>query len=184
MRVSITLLQYDHGLIRQVIDVLGEAVKRRTAEKHLEEMKEIVGFMDRFMDGFHHRKEENFLFASAVKAGTLTETDRSDLVADHAEARRLVNSLHDALIVKDYGRFYMDGRKIVDHMTAHIRTEEDMVFPKIEEGLSSEEDMAISKRFEEFQAEKFSEDLYPITERFANWVQDNVLGPGYFEDVR
>jgi hemerythrin-like domain-containing protein len=184
MRVSITLLQYDHGLIRQVIDVLGEAVKQRTVEKYLEEMKEIVGFMEKFMDGFHHRKEELFLFPAAVKAGYISEADRDDLVSDHDEARRLVASMHAALLIKDFTSFYRDGKKMADHMLSHIREEEDTIFPKIEERMSPEEDMVINKQFEDFLSQRFSEDLYPATESFANWVQDKVLGPGYFEYLR
>ncbi|MCE5296781.1 MAG: hemerythrin domain-containing protein [Euryarchaeota archaeon] len=184
MRVSITLLQYDHGLIRQVVDVLGEAAKQRMVEKHLEEMKEIVGFMEKFIDGFHHTKEERFVFPAALRSGSLSNADYDDLIADHNEARRLIASMRSALKAKDYASFSIDGKKMADHMLAHIREEENDIFPKIEEGLSTEEDMVINRQFETFLEENFSEDLYPATETFANWVQDNVLGPGYFEYLR
>ena len=46
MRVSVTLLQYEHGIIRQVIDVLGEMVKHNSIKKHQAQMKHIVKFLD------------------------------------------------------------------------------------------------------------------------------------------
>ena len=87
MMVSITLLQYDHGLVRQVIDVLGAVVKDRSAQKHMEDVKDMALFLDRFIDQMHHAKEERFLFPKAVELKAMKQQDMDELVADHAAVR-------------------------------------------------------------------------------------------------
>lgn len=178
------MLQYDHGLIRQVVDVLGEASKQRTVNKHVEEMEEIVGFLDRFMDGFHHMKEERFVFPVAVENGSLKKEDLEELVAEHEEARTMIASLREAFSSRNYDKLCLEGRRMADHMQAHVRKEEDIVFPRIEDRLSPEQDGYLNSMFEDFMTANFPADLYPRTESFANWVQDRVLGPGYFEYLR
>ncbi|MEM0449937.1 MAG: hypothetical protein QW520_08980, partial [Methanomassiliicoccales archaeon] len=62
MRGSITLLQYEHGIIRQVIDVLGEMVKKDNLKKYTDQTVKIVDFLDVYISKYHHKKEERFLF--------------------------------------------------------------------------------------------------------------------------
>jgi hemerythrin-like domain-containing protein len=58
MRISVTLLSYEHGVIRQVLDVLAEIVRTSSIDKHFDHVVEIVDFLDSYMDKFHHKKEE------------------------------------------------------------------------------------------------------------------------------
>jgi hemerythrin-like domain-containing protein len=175
------MLQYDHGLIRQVIDVLGELCKRSLVERYQEDAKEIVGFLDKFMDKFHHAKEEKFLFPAAVRNKVMTQEGMNHLLKEHEEARAYVRTLEDALKKGKMPQFYEAGKKLVEHMTHHIKEEENEFFPKIEEGLDGDEDMRVYKEFENFTNKMFTEDVYKATESFAQTIQDDVLGPSYFE---
>lgn len=183
MRVSVTLLQYEHGLVRQVTDVLGAVVKHRWAQRYLSDVKEIVGFQERFTDKLHHYKEENFVFPAAVEEGSITAEEMRDLIADHDHARLLIRSMADSLRHEDLERFYQDALEFVERMQGHIRKEEESYFPRIEDKMSTDTDTAIYKRFEDYTLKNFPTDVYQITESFANRVQDAILGPGYFELV-
>ena len=184
MRISITLLQYDHGLIRQVVDVLGVVVKNRNADRHLEDVKEIVGFCERFMDRLHHRKEERFLFPTAVLSGTMKQEEMDALLVDHEHAHQHIMRMMTELRQGDLEAFYSTAHELVSMMQAHIRREEDEVFPRIEEGMDPETDSMVYKRFEDMIMKEFPPDFYQTTESFANRIQDDILGPGYFEHLR
>jgi hemerythrin-like domain-containing protein len=83
---------------------------------------------------------------------------------------------------------YSDGslsavsKVLVDSMIRHIRHEEDVVYPKIEEALSMDDDMKLIKRYERFNAD-FGPDFARLGEEFAVKVQDEVLGPGFFTGI-
>jgi hemerythrin-like domain-containing protein len=175
------MLQYDHGLIRQVIDVLGEMCKRRLVERYMVDAKEIVGFLDRFMDKFHHAKEEKFMFPAAVRNNVMKQEGMDHLLKEHGEARAYIRSMEDALKKGKMPVFYDSAKKLVEHMTHHIKEEENEFFPKIEDGMDGDEDMRVYKEFEAFTNKMFTEDVYKATESFAQTIQDDILGPSYFE---
>lgn len=183
MRVSVTLLQYEHGLIRQVTDILGAVVKHRLAQKHLGDVMEIVTFQERFTDKLHHHKEENFVFPAAVEEGGITAEEMKELIKDHDQARSSIRSMADSLRNEDLEKFYIDASEFVERMKVHIRKEEDSFFLRIEDKMSSDTDTAIYKRFEDYTMKNFPTDVYQITETFANRVQDVILGPGFFEQM-
>lgn len=181
MRVSVTLLQYDHGLIRQVVEILAHVIKDKMAEKHLESVKEMVGFQDRFTDALHHRKEEKFLFPAALENGSLSREDYDHLFSDHENARRHIKAMGDHLRGRDMDLFYRSAGEYVEMMLHHIHHEEDEFFPKIEESITEDQDAMIFKQFGDYMERNFPADVYPVAESFANRVQDEILGPGYFE---
>lgn len=183
MRVSVTLLQYDHGLIRQVVEILAHVIKDKSADKHMDAVKEMVSFQDRFTDALHHRKEEKFLFPAALQNGSLTREDYDHLFSDHENARRRIKAMAEGLRGNDLEMFYKDASEYVEGMLHHIHHEEEVFFPKIEGSLSEDQDAAIFKQFGDFLESNFPPDVYPVEEAFANRVQDEIMGPGYFEQA-
>jgi hemerythrin-like domain-containing protein len=182
MKVSITLLSYDHGILRQVLDVYKDIVEKRSIEKNRQIATEGVDFLLMFMDHFHHGKEERFLFPAAICADPEHTDDLNQLFEDHRTARMLVEGMLSSVRPGgDDDEFYENAGKLVEHMTAHIRKEEDVVFPGIEAKMADEEDMRIYKHFEDFIMNNFREDIYPSAEAFGARFQDAVLGKGFFE---
>jgi hemerythrin-like domain-containing protein len=185
MRVSVTLLQYEHGIIRQVIDVLGEMVKRNSMKKHQNHMNHLVRFLDDYLDKYHHGKEEKLLFPMAIKRSKELTSEVARLVSEHADARVNITKMK-AMIATESA--YADGslaavsKALVDSMVRHIRHEEDVVYPKIEEALSLDDDLKLIKKYERFNAE-FSPDFARLGEEFGVKLQDDVLGPGYFSGI-
>ena len=183
MRISVTLLQYDHGIVRQVLDVIGEIVRTHRTSKHLTDMKEMTDFLEQFLDRFHHAKEERFLFPAALEeCPKMTETiDR--LVEEHRQARRMIVMTLDAIASGDVGMVEERSRQLVEHMTRHIIEEENHVFPAIENDLREETDERLREKYDLFTEEGFGPSYYQAAEAFANDIQDRVLGAGFFKGI-
>ncbi len=185
MRVSVTLLQYEHGIIRQVIDVLGEMVKHNSMKKHQAHMKHIVKFLDEYLDRYHHGKEEKLLFPMAAKRSKELVPEIARLVSEHADARVEIAKMKTMIATESA---YADGslaaisKQLVDSMIRHIRHEEDVVYPKIEDALSLDDDLKLIKRYEVFNAD-FGPDFARLGEEFGVRLQDDVLGPGFFSGI-
>jgi hemerythrin-like domain-containing protein len=186
MRVSVTLLQYEHGVIRQVIDVFGEIMKHDTLDKHRKQAAKIVEFLDSYMDAFHHGKEEKFMFPAAVRAVQGMGPTVEMLVGEHKEARALLADLKEQCGAKipDKRRFIKTATRLVEHVTSHIKKEENEVFPRIEEVLSNDEDTVVMMQFMSFGTTKFPPEFGRAAEDFSMKVQDEVLGPGYWQGIR
>jgi len=185
MRVSVTLLQYEHGIIRQVIDVLGEMVKHNSMKKHQNQMKHIVKFLDEYVDKYHHGKEEKLLFPISAKRSKELVPEIARLVSEHEAARANIAKLKTIIAID---AAYTDGslgivsKEIVDNMIRHIRHEENVVYPKIEDVLSLEDDMKLIAKYERFNID-FGPDFARLGEDFAVKLQDDVLGPGFFTGI-
>jgi len=185
MRVTVALLSYEHGVIRQVTDVLGEVVKRQATGRHRDRVVEIVGFLDSYMDKLHHKKEERFMFPFASEASEALEAEVRRLLTDHRKARRIIGSLELEVERPAFNEQVFDKQALllVKHIQTHVQHEENSVFPRIEELLSLEQDEAIYRKFEEFTLKKFGPDFHRQNEDFSFKVQEEVLGPGHYEGI-
>ena len=183
MRISVTLLQYEHGIVRQVLDVVGELLRSHRADRHPVEFREALAFLEQFLDRFHHAKEERFLFkAAAVECPKVAET-LSRLKKEHAQARRMMRNALKALDEGDLPKAEKEARKLVEHMTVHISEEENLVFPHIENCLQLETDAKVHVQYEKFMGKEFGKDYYQVAEAFANDIQERLLGPGFFKGI-
>jgi hemerythrin-like domain-containing protein len=186
MRASVALLSYEHGVIRQVLDVLGEVLKANSTEKYMDQVIQIVDFLDYYMDKFHHKKEERFVFPVATRSAPALKPEIDRLVADHRRARRLLRTMIDETRregVKDLARLSKSSQALVEHVTSHIQKEESSIFPAIEEAISIEDDIEVYDKCMEFTRERFGEDFHQKNEKFSFRVQDEVLGPGHYGGV-
>lgn len=180
------LLSYEHGVIRQVLDVLREILKGNSTEKYKDQVVEIVDFLDSYMDRFHHKKEERFVFPTAMKSAPALRPEIDRLIADHRRARRLLRTMLDETRhkgVKDLTRLSKSSRALVEDVTNHIQKEESSVFPRIEDAISIEDDTEVYEECKEFTRDRFGEDFHQVNEKFSFRVQDEVLGPGHYGGI-
>lgn len=178
MGIALTILSYDHGFIQQVIDVLGEAAKRRIADGQRTGILEIVEFLERFMDRFHHKKEEKYLFPVVARSSPSLIPEIEGLISDHRRSRELLKAMVSELREgRSTDNLYELSRMLAEHMTAHIKKEEEIVFPRIGKDLTPEDDKRINQEFNKFTIGIF----YKFFEEAANRIQDTLLGPGFYE---
>jgi hemerythrin-like domain-containing protein len=186
MRVSITLLQYDHGVIRQVLDCLREIFENNVLEEYERVAVDIHDFLLEFMDRFHHRKEENFIFPSVSKKSDETAGISDSLIRDHEKARRFLAKMKETISdrsISDKSSFIEAGKNLVRHVADHIKEEEERAFPIFEEIISVEEDIDIYTECEKFVLAEFDADFMRRNEDRAFEIENEVLGPGYYEGI-
>ncbi len=183
MKVTTTLLSYDHGLLRQVLDVVAEMAKKGTASKYQDLLPSIVDFFNRFMDQYHHGKEERFIFPFALHESQDWEGEIDKLISEHRQAKSIVDEMAKALASKDLKAFSDAGLRLAKHMQSHIAEEEDKVFPKLEDLMEPDEDMQLFEQINSYSNQKYGADFSKKSEEYANNLQDKILGPGYFTGI-
>jgi hemerythrin-like domain-containing protein len=187
MRGTITLLQYEHGIIRQVTDVLGEMVRRETLAKHQRQVAKIASFMESYVTKMHHQVEERFLFKTAMSMSSDLAKGARALMDDHAKVNGLISRLKQLSSRKqafEDGTLAFVAKELVEDMTQHIHHEEDVYYPKVEEALSMEKDGELLAAIDDFTKAKFDREFMRTSEDLAIKLQDEVLGPGYYQGVR
>lgn len=133
MRNGVDSLRAEHETILAVVDRV-EAAARSAVNERLprEYVRATLDFIDVYIDGNHHSKEERVLFV-AMEADPFLAGLAGALIADHDEGRRLVAEVERALL---------DDRPTVAHLLAyaafirdHIRRENEMIFDAVESAL-------------------------------------------------
>ncbi len=179
MRISVTLLQYEHGILRQVLDVLAEVIKEDRAAAKRDDVKELLDFLYEFVDRFHHAKEEEFFFSVVLEQFPRFKEEVDGIYDDHVQARGMLEDAIKALDENDWTAMAESCRALVRHMTAHVELEEDYIFPPVDDSLPLEMDERINNGYQGF-LRRFGDDYYQKAEVFSNEIQDRLLGPGFF----
>jgi hemerythrin-like domain-containing protein len=178
MRIMITLLSYDHGILRQVLDVVSDMATNGTLDQHRDIMPEVSQFFVDFMDRYHHGREEKFVFPAAAGSPERIRAMVPELIDDHRKARAFADAIVENVSAWDTGPLAQNISDLAAHMTKHIREEEDIVFPGMEEAFEGDKDLDMFERSQEFVKEEFGEDFSKKAEDFANRLQDKVWGEG------
>lgn len=189
MNAAIMILQYEHGVIRQVTDVLDAVLQKSDIGGNHEHLVKIQEFLWNYVDGFHHQKEERFVFTEAERISDQLAQDTASLKADHKKARDILKRMDEKLPIEVFDErqeaFREAGIGFVQHITDHIQYEEDVFFPVFEKHVLAEKMGAITQQFKDFLAREFGGDaFYTQSERFSFRIQNEILGPGYYEKNR
>jgi hemerythrin-like domain-containing protein len=177
MHIVTTLLRYDHGILRQALDVLDDMATDNNFESHRQIMPEAANFLLRFMDRYHHAKEERFIFPIASEGPEQVRSLVPDLFDDHHKARALALAIADDVASWDLEPLAQNIRDLAAHMRHHIQEEEDIFFPGVDEVLGGR-DLDIYYRIDAFTKQEFGETYPKSEEDFANRLQDLVWGKG------
>ena len=169
-------LMREHGVLKRVLLVYGEALRRIESNQDLppDPVADAAGIVRSFVEDYHERLEEQYLFPRFRKANTLVELV-DVLTRQHEGGRRLtdltlryakLDSLRDA-----------DGRqKLADSMRQFIRMynphearEDTVLFPAFRRIVSRNEYDSLGEQFENKEHELFGEDGFEkMVDRVAN----------------
>jgi len=186
MRSSITLIQYEHGVIRQVMECLNELIRREMITAYERQGIEIYHFLVKYLDSFHHRKEERFLFPFACRVSDKLADKMKSLLMDHRKTRALLKSLGSTLKqngVEDFGLFNITAQNLIEHVNKHMENEEKYMFPQMEESLPIDEDQLLSQKYHEFTLANFGDKFLGKSEEFALRMQNEIMGPGHRKEI-
>jgi hemerythrin-like domain-containing protein len=158
-------LMREHGVLKRILLVYGEALRRMDTNEDLppEPLHESAKIIRSFVEDYHEKLEENYLFPRFKKANKLV--DLVDvLLQQHQGGRRLTDvtiqfATNQALKNED------DRRKLADSMRQFIRMysphearEDTVLFPAFRGIVSAHEFDSLGEDFEKKEDELFGDD--------------------------
>jgi len=158
-------LMREHGVLKRILLVYGEAIRRIDAKQDLppDPILDAAKIVRNFVEDYHEKLEENFLFPRFRKANTLV--DLVDVLErQHEGGRRVTDvTLHFANLKSV--REEDERKQLRDSMAQFIRMynphearEDTVLFPAFRKIVSKNEYDSLGEDFEKKERELFGED--------------------------
>jgi hemerythrin superfamily protein len=128
-------LAHEHQLVEKAFDALLATRDRETAKRQALLVK-IAYALNK-----HALEEENVVYPAIRKKSPAAA---SELVADHAEMKSLLNDMQYGFH-KDDPQWLATAHSLRDKLVAHARDEEQRIFPELKAVLSHEENAALTR---------------------------------------
>lgn len=175
-------LMREHGVLKRVLLIYGEAVRRIEAKQDVppDAVMDSARIIRSFIEDYHEKLEENFLFPRFEKAGRLV--DLVKVLRDQHTAGRRVTDITLRLATTQALKDSDDRRKLADSMRQFIRMynphearEDTVLFPAFRKIVSHHEYDALGEDFEKKEHELFGADGFEtMVDKVA--AIENTLG--------
>jgi hemerythrin-like domain-containing protein len=158
-------LMREHGVLKRILLVYGEALRRIEGKEDLppEPIAESAKITRDFVEDYHEKLEENFLFPRFKKAGKLT--DLVDVLLQQHQGGRRLTDITMRLATNQALKNSDDRRKLADSMRQFIRMynphearEDTVLFPAFRGIVSAHEFDSLGEDFEKKEDELFGDD--------------------------
>lgn len=158
-------LMREHGVLDRVLLVYEEALRRLEGAEDLSPgiLAQGADIVRRFIEDYHEKLEEDFLFPRFEKAGRLTGLVTT-LRAQHGAGRSLteaIRRLATAADLREEGTRRQIGesiRSFIRMYRPHAAREDTVLFPALRGLVSREEYDALGETFEEEERRRFGQD--------------------------
>jgi hemerythrin-like domain-containing protein len=168
-------LMREHGVLKRLLLVYGEAIRRIEAKADVpsKPLADAAGIIRAFVEDYHEKLEEDFLFPRFKKARRLVELV-DVLAAQHLAGRRLTETTL-RLATAAALRSADDRRALAGALGEFIRMyaphearEDTILFPAFHELVSQQEYDALGEEFEKRENERFGANGFEkVVERVA-----------------
>ena len=158
-------LMREHGVLKRVLLIYEEAIRRITANQELsvETVADSAKIIRNFIEDYHEKLEENFLFPRFEKAGKLTDLVKT--LRDQHQAGRRVTDLTLGLAKQSTIKNADERAQLADSLRQFIRMynphearEDTVLFPAFRKIVSANEYASLGENFEKKEHELFGED--------------------------
>jgi hemerythrin-like domain-containing protein len=153
----------EHRVILRVLRCLSAAADQAEKEPGLdvESIQKMLEFFSGFADRCHHAKEEAHFFPVARLRGVGCPPASIDsLLAEHQEGRGHIRVMDENLSAASGGdrqakaRFLLHARQYMQLLTDHIGKEDHCLFPTADTMLSTADQEALVKKFQELEQQE------------------------------
>ncbi|HLX37940.1 MAG TPA: hemerythrin domain-containing protein, partial [Candidatus Binataceae bacterium] len=153
-------LMREHGVLRRVLLVYEEGLRRIAARQDFPGNPFLAGaqLIRKFIEDYHEKNEENFIFPKLRKAGGEVSSDVAILLEQHQAGRKLTDE-----IIRVSTSNAKDNR-LVDPVTQFIRMyrphaarEDTVVFPAFHKTVSDTEFERVGEQMEKQEQRLFGE---------------------------
>jgi hemerythrin-like domain-containing protein len=175
-------LMREHGIVKRVLLVYEEAIRRIDAKADLspDAVRDAAAIIRTFIEDYHERLEEDYLFPRFEKAGRLTDLTKV-LRAQHQAGRRLTERITQsstlrALKSPQAASALKDAmHQFVRMYAPHEAREDTVLFPALREVVSKQEFGALGEDFEKKEHQLFGEEGFEkMVDRVASI--EKILG--------
>ena len=168
-------LMREHGVLKRILLIYGEAIRRIDGKEDLppEPLADSAKIIRDFVEDYHEKLEENFLFPRFKKADKLV--DLVDVLLQQHQAGRRLSDITMHLATSQALKNEDDRRKLADSMRQFIRVynphearEDTVLFPAFRGIVSAHEFDSLGEDFEKKEDELFGEDgFFKVVDRVA-----------------
>jgi hemerythrin-like domain-containing protein len=158
-------LMREHGVLKRVLLVYGEAIRRIETNQDLDPavVMDSATIIRNFIEDYHEKLEETFLFPRFKKAGKLT--DLVDVLLQQHQGGRKLTDLTMQFATNQGLKNPENRHKITDSLRQFIRMynphearEDTVLFPEFRKIVSKNEYDSLGEEFEKKEHELFGED--------------------------
>jgi hemerythrin-like domain-containing protein len=158
-------LMREHGVLKRILLIYGEAIRRIEANQELppEPLGDSAKIIRQFVEDYHEKLEEDFLFPRFKKANKLV--DLVDVLLQQHQAGRRLTDMTMRLATSQALKNADDRRRLADSMRQFVRMysphearEDTVLFPAFRGVVSSHEFDSLGEDFEKKEDELFGED--------------------------
>ncbi len=158
-------LMREHGVLKRILLIYEEAIRRLTTKEDLppEAISDSAGIIRHFIEDYHEKLEENFLFPRFEKAGQLVDLVKT-LRLQHARGRDVTDltlQLATAAVLKkpdERARLSNLMHQFIRMYSPHEAREDTVLFPAFRKLVSDNEYASLGEDFEKKEHELFGED--------------------------
>jgi hemerythrin-like domain-containing protein len=163
-------LMREHGVLRRILLIYGEAAQRMAANQELsiERLAETTGLVRAFVEDYHEKLEEQYLFPRFRKAKRLVGLV-DVLTAQHQAGRKLTQQAQRlctaAAVQTAAGRRALAATlgKFIRMYEPHAAREDTVLFPAFHEIIGQREYDALGDEFEKQENERFGAEGFEKT---------------------
>ena len=169
-------LMREHGVLKRILLIYGEAIRRIEANQELppEPLGDSAKIIRQFVEDYHEKLEEDFLFPRFKKADKLV--DLVDVLLQQHQAGRRLTDMTMRLATSQALKNADDRRRLADSMRQFVRMysphearEDTVLFPAFRGVVSSHEFDSLGEDFEKKEDELFGEDgFFKVVDRVAD----------------
>jgi hemerythrin-like domain-containing protein len=168
-------LMREHGVLKRILLVYGEALRRIGANEDLppEPLADSAKIIREFVEDYHEKLEENFLFPRFKKANKLV--DLVDVLLQQHQAGRRLTDVTMRFATNSSLKNAEERRQLADSMRQFIRMysphearEDTVLFPAFRGIVSAHEFDSLGEDFEKKEDELFGDDgFFKVVDRVA-----------------
>ncbi len=156
-------LRAEHEGIVLILDVLEKISENITSGEavQMEHIKQILDFLQVFVDKCHHGKEEDILFPALEEAGVPNVGGPIGvMLSEHDRGRKFIGDMNTLIRSHEAGNtealliFTTPALQYMDLLRSHIWKENSVLFPMADEKLSEAKQEEISREFERLEEER------------------------------
>jgi hemerythrin-like domain-containing protein len=178
-------LMQEHGVLRRLLLIYDamEQRLRQAQEFPLEVLRETTGLMRSFVEEYHEKDEEQYLFTRFEKAGKLVDLVKV-LYQQHQAGRTLTARLQSLLSPTLFGKG-PERLQVADYLRGfsrmyrpHAAREDTVLYPAFRSVISPKEFMALGEAFEDKEEKLFGKNGF---EKIVGQVADLEKRLGIYE---